>query len=54
MFLVAISVVVYLCLIGLAPVVLWQSASRLMDIRALKGQIRRSVANLARVSGGKA
>ena len=50
MIVVTVSAVVYLGLIVLGPALLWKNVNRLMDSRALKDQIQKSV-NAARVSG---
>ena len=48
MLVLVISVLVYFCLLVLAPVWLWKSGNQLMDALALKGQIQRSI-NFAQI-----
>jgi hypothetical protein len=49
MIVVTVSAVVYLCL-SLTVALFWKSTNRLMETRALKDQIQKSV-NAARISG---
>jgi hypothetical protein len=50
MIVVTVSAVAYLGLILLASALLWKNVNRLMDSRALKDYIQKSV-NVARISG---
>jgi hypothetical protein len=50
MIVVTVSAVVYLGLILLGPALLWKNVNRLMDSRALKDHLQKSV-NVARISG---